>query len=117
MNCHSRENGNLKHITMTVTLMALISVFIGIIGANIFGKVKKEYSFGFTGNTLAGVFGSIFFIKSFGRLGFDPWAIMQNQTFHLFPFIINCLVSFLGGILALILLKKINNKINKKAAN
>jgi uncharacterized membrane protein YeaQ/YmgE (transglycosylase-associated protein family) len=101
---------------MTITLMPLISIFIGIIGANIFGKVKKEYSFGFTGNTVAGVFGSIFFIKSFGRLGFDSWAIMQNQTFHLLPFLINCLVSIGGGVLALILLKKLNNKMNKKAA-
>lgn len=101
---------------MTVTLMALISVFIGIIGANTFGKAKKEYSFGLTGNTLAGVFGSIFFIKSFGRLGFDPWSIMEDQTFHLLPFIINCLVSILGGILALLFLKKLQNIMDDEAA-
>lgn len=98
---------------MTVTLIALISVFIGITGANIFGIIKKEYSFGFTGDTLAGVFGSIFFIKSFGRLGFDPWSIMQNQTFHLLPFLTNCLVSIVGAVVALILLKKLNNKMNQ----
>lgn len=102
---------------MTGTLISLISIFIGIIASNVLGFYKKEYSFGFTGNTLVGVFGSIFLVKTFGRLGFDPWSIMQNQTFHLLPFIINCLVSLLGGALGLILIKKLSNKINKKNAN
>jgi uncharacterized membrane protein YeaQ/YmgE (transglycosylase-associated protein family) len=102
---------------MTGTLISLISVFIGIIAANAFGYFKKQYSFGFTGNTLVGVFGSIFLIKSFGRLGFDPWSIMQNGTFHSGLFIINCLVSILGGILGLLLIKFLDNKMNKKAAN
>lgn len=99
---------------MTGTLISLISIFIGIIASNVLGYYKKAYSFGITGNTLVGVFGSIFLVKTFGRLGFDPWSIMQNQTFHLLPFIINCLVSILGGALGLILVKKLSNKINKK---
>lgn len=102
---------------MTGTLISLISVFIGILGANLFGVFNKKYSFGFTGNTLIGVFGSILFIKLFGRLGFNPWYIMQNETFNSWLFVINCLVSFLGGILGLYFLKIIYFKMNKKAAN
>ncbi|MCG1035308.1 hypothetical protein [Polaribacter sargassicola] len=102
---------------MTGTLISLISIFIGIIAANTFGYFKKRYSFGFTGNTLIGVFGSIFLIKLFGRLGFDPWSIMQNETFYVWLFIINCLVSILGGVLGLFFVKNIYNKMNKKAAN
>jgi hypothetical protein len=98
---------------MTGTLISLISIFIGILAANVFGYFKKQYSFGFTGNTLVGVFGSIFLIKSFGRLGFDPWTIMQNGTFHISLFIINCMVSTLGGVLGLIVVKFIYNKLNK----
>lgn len=102
---------------MTGTLISLISVFIGILGANFFGVFNKKYSFGFTGNTLIGVFGSILFIKLFGRLGFNPWYIMQNETFNSWLFVINCLVSFLGGVLGLYFLKKIYFKMNNKAAN
>ena len=100
---------------MTGTLISLISVFLGIFSANLTGLFKKKYSFGFTGNTLIGVFGSVFFVKTFGRLGFDPWVIMENGTFHTSLFIINSLVSILGGILGLILLKYLENKLNKKA--
>lgn len=101
---------------MTGTLISLISIFIGIIGANLLGNVKKKYSFGFTGNTLVGVFGSIFLIKLFGRLGFDPWSIMQGGDFNSFLFIINCIVSFLGGALGLIFIKTLHNKMNKKSS-
>lgn len=99
---------------MTGTLISLISIFIGILGANLFGVYKTKYSFGFTGNTLTGVFGSILFIKVFGRLGFNPWYIMQNETFNNWLFFINCIVSFLGGVLGLMFLKFIYNKLNKK---
>ena len=44
---------------MTGTLISLISIFIGILAANVFGYFKKQYSFGFTGNTLVGVLGLI----------------------------------------------------------
>lgn len=102
---------------MTGTLISLISIFIGIIASNTTAYFKKEYSFGFTGNTLVGVFGSILLIKSFGRLGFDPWAIMENGSFHANLFAINSIVSFLGGMIGLILVKKLNNKMNKKVTN
>lgn len=99
---------------MTGTLISLISIFIGIIAANLTGLYRKKYSFGFTGNTLVGVFGSIFLIKSFGRLGFDPWSIMHHETFHVGLFIINCVVSFLGGVLGLLCIKYLYHKMNIK---
>jgi len=102
---------------MTGTLISLISILIGIIGANITGFIFKKHSFGVIGNTIAGVFSSILLIKSFGRLGFDPWSIMQNEVFHSSLFIINCLVSFLGGVFGLIFIKMIANKMSKKTAN
>ena len=102
---------------MTETFISLISILIGIIGANTIGFISKKYSFGMIGNTIAGVFGSILLIKSFGRLGFNPQAITENGVFYKWLFILNCMVSFLGGVLAIIIIKKITHKINKKAAN
>ena len=98
---------------MTATLISLISVFIGIIGANVTGFIFKKYSFGLIGNTIAGVFGSVFLIKSFGRLGFDPKSIMQLGSVNYSLFFINILVSFLGGAISLILISILNNKMNK----
>lgn len=98
---------------MTGTLISLISIFIGIVAANIFGVFKKAYTFGFTGNTLIGVFGSILLIKTLGRLGFDPWSIMKDGSFNAFLFLINMLVSGLGGILGIFFIKQIYIKMNK----
>ncbi len=97
---------------MTGTLISLISIFIGIIAANLTGLLKKKYSFGFTGNTLIGVFGSILLIKSFGSLGFSPWSIMNDGNFNGFLFAINMLVSALGGILGIFFAKQIYIKMN-----
>ncbi|QXP78531.1 MULTISPECIES: hypothetical protein [Winogradskyella] len=99
---------------MTGTLIALISIVIGIVAANVTGYVYKKYSFGVIGNTLIGVFGSVFLIKSFGRLGFDPWSIMNDGDFDGVRLIINLLVSALGGVLGLVMTKFIYNKMNKK---
>ena len=98
---------------MTGTLISLISILIGIIAANTTGFLLKKYSFGIIGNTLAGVFGSILLIKSFGRLGFNPWSIMNNGNFDNFLLAINMFVSALGGVLGLVLAKIISNKMNK----
>ena len=98
---------------MTETLISLLSILLGIIGAIGFGMLFSKYSFGIVGNTIAGVFGSVFFIKSFGRLGFNPQSIMQNEAFNGVLFSINCIVSLLGGILGLIVLKLIKNRLNK----
>jgi len=97
---------------MTDTLISLISILIGIVGANIVGYIFMKYSFGIIGNTIAGVFGSILLIKSFGRLGFTPPSIMQSGNFHLSLFIINAIVSFLGGGFAVILISKLKNRMN-----
>ena len=98
---------------MTGTLISLISILIGIIAANTTGFLLKKYSFGIIGNTLAGVFGSILLIKSFGRLGFNPWSIMNNGNFDNFLLAINMFVSALGGVFGLVLAKIIYNKMNK----
>jgi len=98
---------------MTETLISLVSIFVGIIGAITTGLIFKKYSFGFIGNSIAGVFGSIFFIKSIGRLGIDPITIMHQGTLNYSLFILNIIVSFFGGALLLILIKKIIVKMNK----
>lgn len=92
---------------MTDTLISLISILIGIIGANLTGLILKKYSFGLVGNTIAGVFGSVLLIKFFGRLGFDPASIMQSGNPDLLLFLINSIVSFLGGAIAVIGIKKL----------
>lgn len=99
---------------MTGTLISLFSILLGITGANITGSIFRKHSFGVIGNTISGVFGSILLIKSFGRLGFDPLSIMQNDTFNNSLFIINCIVSLLGGSAAVILICKLKNKLNNK---
>ena len=98
---------------MSETLISLISILIGIIGANGIGLFLKKYSFGVVGNTISGVFGSILFIKLFGRLGFNPIFVMQNDHFNSLLFSINCIVSFLGGVFGLIAIKLIKAKLNK----
>jgi hypothetical protein len=98
---------------MTETLISLLSILLGIVGANSTGFVFKKYSFGVVGNTIAGVFGSILLIKSFGRLGFNPLSIMENGTFNGLLFSVNCIVSFLGGFFGLITIKLIRNRLNK----
>ncbi|CAM3297875.1 hypothetical protein [Zobellia roscoffensis] len=98
---------------MTDTLISLLSILIGITGAYSTARIFKKYSFGIIGNTIAGVFGSILFIKSFGRLGFNPQSIMEFGEFHLTLFIINLVVSFLGGSLTVILISKLKHKMNR----
>lgn len=100
---------------MTETLIALISIFIGIFAANSVRFFSKKYSFDIIGNSIAGVFGSVFFIKFFGRLGFDPISIMQSGSVNMHLFSINILVSLFGGIIAVILIKKMTSKINKNS--
>ncbi|MCK5815378.1 MAG: hypothetical protein KAH07_05480 [Flavobacteriaceae bacterium] len=97
---------------MTDTLISLISILIGITGANITGHFFKKYSFGIIGNTIAGVFGSVFLIKFFGRLGFDPQSIMQLGNVNYTLFLINSIVSYFGGSFAVILISKLKNKMN-----
>ena len=96
---------------MTDTLIAIISIFMGMLGANLLGEVKKKYTMGFTGNTIAGIFGSIFFIKTLGRLGFDPITIMKGGDVNILLFAINMLVSIIGGAIGLLAIKFLRNKL------
>lgn len=98
---------------MTETIISLISIALGIIGANFTGLKFKKYSFGLIGNSIAGVFGSIFLMKTLGRIGFDPISIMQNGTFNGLLFVVNCVVSFLGGGAAVILIAKLKRRMEK----
>ena len=95
---------------MTDTLMALISIFIGLVSANLFVFYVKKYSLGLIGNTIAGIFGSILFIKIFGRLGFGPKEIMQSGKTDLILFTINIIFSILGGVIGVILAKIFEKK-------
>ena len=98
---------------MTGTLISLISILTGITTSNLLGYFNNKYSFGLTGNTLIGVFGSVLFIKSFGRLGFDPWSIMNNGDFNGFLLTLNIFVSALGGVSGLYIMKLILPKLKK----
>lgn len=102
---------------MTDTLISLISIMIGILGANLTGFIFKKYSFDLVGNTIAGVFGSILIIKSFGRLGFDPTSIMELGNTNWFLFFINAIASFSGGALSIIFIKKLQTDMNTKSEN
>lgn len=102
-----------KESFMTETLISLVSILVGIVGASLTGYLYKRYSFGLVGNSIAGVFGSIFFIKSLGKLGFDPISIMQQGSVNYSLFILNMIVSFFGGVIAIILIKKIKTGMSK----
>ena len=97
---------------MLESLIALLGIFFGIIGANLFASIAPDKSLGFTANTLIGVFGSVFFIKSFGRLGFSPPAIVQNGNMDLILLATNLSVSFFGAILFLLLFRFVTRKYN-----
>ena len=96
---------------MTDTLISLISIFAGILGANLLSVRSKKHNLGFTGNTIAGVFGSIFFMKVFGKLGFDPRSIMALGEINGYLFTLNILTSLLGGFIGLIGIKFLKTKI------
>lgn len=82
---------------MTKTIISLLSIVFGIFGANVFAYFFKKYSFGFTGNTVLGVFGSILFIKSIGRLGLSPNFVVVDGHSSMLLLTGNLILSFLGG--------------------
>ncbi len=98
---------------MTTTLIALLSIAIGILVANIFPKIYRQYHLGTTGNTIAGVFGSIFFIKAFSHLGFDPFSIVKTGSVNVLLLFLNFTVSAIGAVIFVFLLKKIETKMQK----
>ncbi len=98
---------------MTQSIIALLSILAGIIGANLFGKFFRKYSFGIIGNTISGVFGSVLFIKSLGRLGFDENSIMETGEANMLLLIVNIAVSVIGGGIAVFIAATIKNRMNK----
>lgn len=98
---------------MTLTLISLISILTGIMGAYLTAFIFKKYSFGIIGNTIAGVFGSIFFIKSIGRFGIDPNTIMESGEMDIIRFGLNLFISLIGGGIAVFLAYKIKKRMNK----
>ena len=98
---------------MTDTLISLISILTGIIGAHITGCIFKTYSLEIIGNTIAGVFGSILLIKSVGRLGFDPKSIIPFGDVHFGLLTLNLSVSFIGGAIAVVLIHKLKTKMGR----
>ena len=52
-------------------------------------------------------------IKSAGRLGFDPVAVMQSGNVNYLLLGLNLIVSFLGGVLAVIVAKRFIKKMDK----
>jgi len=96
---------------MTPSLLSLLSITFGIIGSNLFALLFNKYSFKFIGNTIIGVFGSIFFVKMFGRLGFSIKQVVTSNHINIL-FTINIIVSIVGGIIFLILLKKVTDKLD-----
>ena len=98
---------------MTATLISLISVFVGIIAGILTGIIFKSKSIGLIGNILAGVFGSIFFIKSIGRLGLDPVSIIESGNVNTYLLIGNFTISFLGGMVGVIIGNKLKRILNQ----
>lgn len=92
---------------MTETTLSLIGIVAGIVGANLVGLFFKKHSLGLTGNTIAGVFGSILFLKSIGRLGVDPVSIMQTGQVNVGLLVISLLLSTLGGSAMVFVVKRI----------
>lgn len=98
---------------MVESFIALASILVGILGANTFGFIWKPYSLGTIADTITGVFGSILFIKSLGRLGFDPNAIMQTGSLDLALLMLNFIVSFLGGAVSVWIAFRLNKYFNQ----
>ncbi len=96
---------------MNESLISIIGILMGIIGTLSFSKFNTKYSFGFTGNIIIGVFGAVFFTKLVSRFGINPFKIVANNVFSLKLFLVYLLISLIGGIIALILLKKVTKNI------
>jgi len=97
---------------MNESLISLLGIFLGIIGANLITFISNKHSFSFTGNTIIGVFGSVFFTKLIGRFGINPFIIANNNNLKVDLLIIYLSISLIGGFLIVIIIKKILNEIN-----
>jgi len=96
---------------MTETILSLVSILLGIMGAVLIGALNSKISFGITGNVIVGVFTSVFVVKTFGRLGFAPNDIITNQQINYLLLLVNVVVSILAGALGLLACSKIKKKL------
>lgn len=96
---------------MTATLLSLLNIAMGILGAVLMGYRFKKHSLGLTGNAIAGVFGSILITKTLGRLGFDVGHVISGGTINTVLLIILLTTSFLAGIGSIVLIKKATSRL------
>jgi len=95
---------------MTATLLSLLNISCGIIGAVAIGYWFKKYSLGITGNVIIGVFGSILMTKTFGRLGFDVSHIVNGTEINFLLLVILLVMSLLAGGMSLMLAKSVSSR-------
>lgn len=98
---------------MNESLISLLGIATGIFGMLVFTKIKNIRYFGFTGNIIASVFGSILFTKSVSRIGLNPTEIYANNHMNFKLLIAYLFISFLGSIFFLAILHKLNSVIKK----
>ena len=100
---------------MTETSISLLSILFGILGAISVKTVFPKQSFSLTGNVIIGVFASVFIIKSFGRLGFDPVSVMKSGEVDVLRLSLNLFLSVTSGFSGVLLSKRMAKKFNSKA--
>lgn len=99
---------------MVASLISLTAILIGIISANITGFIFKKYYFGLTANTIIGVFGSVFFMKFFGRLGLKPDLVVYQENVNYFILIGIFLLAAIGAVIALLFSFKFKRFVKNK---
>ena len=97
---------------MNESLIALSSIVVGVFGVFIYTKLSNKSYFSLTANSIISVFGSVFFTKSFGSLGIKPTTIFNNDSLNILLLICYYLISICGGIITLIIIKKVVSKYN-----
>jgi len=100
---------------MIPSLISIVSVFIGIIATFVFTALYKKYFISLSINVVAGVFGSIFLTKAFGRFGVNPKLIYAQSQLHINLLVYNLSLSIIGGILAIIIIVKLKTYIENKS--
>jgi len=95
---------------MNESILALMSICVGIFGALGLSLYNKKYSFGLIGNIIVGVFGSVFFTKLIGRFGISPMTIINITEVNYNYLFIYFIIAFGGGVVSLWLSKKILTK-------
>jgi len=96
---------------MTATVIALLSIWLGIFGGLSYSLFNKNTEIYYIKRIIVGVFGSIFFIKALSKLGFTPFDILANGSISIPLLILNFTVSFLGGLVAVFVLRKVERKV------